>query len=123
MHHTIDMKYFLPATAWLIFILTLSLMPAKAIIVQPTIEGIDKVVHVVFYFILIILISYGFDKIHKLEIQTVIYGIIISTLCGFIIEILQGVLSAQRSFDFYDIIANIVGACIGSVFICKRNNL
>lgn len=123
MHHIIDMKYFLPATAWLIFILTLSLMPTKAIIVQPTIEGIDKVVHVVFYFILIILISYGFDKIHKLEIQTVIYGIIISTLCGFIIEILQGVLSAQRSFDFYDIIANIVGACIGSVFICKRNNL
>lgn len=48
---------------------------------------------------------------------------VIGALFGIIIEVLQVTLTTYRSFDFFDIIANILGLCLGLilVFILKNS--
>ena len=73
----------------------------------------DKIVHAVLYFILFFLI------IRITSIPTFRVLLISSILCitqGILIELIQGSsLIQHRSFDVYDILANVAGVLIGII--------
>jgi len=67
--------------------------------------GIDKLVHLVFYFVFMWFCMLGGGmSLKKALILAISYGLII--------EILQHTLTTQRQFDLLDVVANSVGALL-----------
>ena len=64
----------------------------------------DKLVHFIFYFVFVVLWCFGLHKTDKIKI------LLIAVVYGIIIEILQYVLTENRTADFYDVLANSSGA-------------
>jgi VanZ family protein len=86
------------------------------------IPNFDKVVHVSIYMIFGALTFYGwtrqtqFTALHR---QTILKIIILLALYGFTIEVMQGTLTVDRSFDLFDELANTIGATIGTYIASK----
>lgn len=94
-----------------------SLMPS----VGPDIElfiDYDKVIHVIFYLVMTYL---GLHIFKSKTLLTFLFCIAFSALYGAFMEIMQAYLDMGRHFDYYDIIANIIGALIGAVLHFKFN--
>ena len=83
-----------------------------------TIPHFDKIVHTSIYMILGVLTYYGwsmqnaFDSLHQ---KTLIKIIILLSLYGFTVEIMQETFTADRHFELLDELANATGSVIGSV--------
>lgn len=96
------------------FVLYGTLVPAKNL--EPRFftflkfEGADKVMHLGMFFVLTIC----FFLAYKVKF---IKSMLILSIYGVLVEILQGVIPNGREFDFYDVIFNIFGAIIGYIFI------
>ena len=74
----------------------------------PTVHISDKFLHITAYFFISLSWLLTFLKlINSLKISTLIFLIIF--LYGIIIEVLQKMFTSNRQFDFYDILANLVG--------------
>lgn len=116
--------YLIPATAWYILILIASLISASNYsAIDVPIMGVDKIVHFGLYFILSVLVCWGIYKLNVLNSKKriAVYSAILCGFCGFIVEILQSTMTTTRSFDFYDIVANIFGCSVGSVIFIFLN--
>ncbi len=107
----------MPALIWLLAILILSSYPGNKIPAAPFF-GFDKVVHIGIYFILSLLMMFGFwvsnnkeNLTFKLMISTIVFGI----LFGGVMEICQHYIFINRSGNWYDFIANSIGAISGVV--------
>ncbi len=71
--------------------------------------GIDKVVHLCIFAFLGFSLSMSFKKLN------VKYFLLIIFLYGLGTEILQEVMHMGRSFELLDIVADVVGACLGLI--------
>ncbi len=96
---------------WIIIVTTLSLAPIDG----PDIESLidyDKIVHVIFYLVMtfLFLCSLGSQ-----QWKHILIAIIICSLYGVLMEYLQRTTGQGRHFDYYDIIANIIGSLIGAI--------
>jgi VanZ family protein len=102
---------------WIVGVTFLSLVPADVDSVEflPHLPYVDKVVHCVFYigfsWLLGRVISAHTQFVAKVLIPTVCYGILM--------EVLQDAMDLGRHFDIFDIIANIIGALIGTILIYR----
>ena len=104
---------------WAIVILFLSVIPDKTL---PSFKlyslfAIDKLGHIFFYMILSFLMTIGFKKQYQIKriryfSKSLSFGI--SVLYGTMIEIIQGGI-IYRNFDYFDIIANIIGCFTGII--------
>lgn len=116
--------YLVPATAWTLLIVVLSLISIKNFkgIGIENIFGIDKIAHVFMYCVLNLLILWGLCKL--LKFNTVVFYLVFAfcTSLGLLMEILQFSMTTERSFDIYDLIANIVGIIIGSIIFYSSFN-
>lgn len=74
----------------------------------PTVLVSDKLIHLFSYFLLSLswLLSF-YRTVKSLTVKILIFSLIL--LYGIIIEVSQGVLTIDRQFDFFDILANLVG--------------
>jgi hypothetical protein len=95
----------IPALLWTILVFWLCLLPKNDLPINPLFdfEGFDKIVHFVFYSIMFFLYYFGFEKGHNWLIGFFCIAV------GFSIELLQGFLPINRSFDGWDIVANGIG--------------
>ena len=111
------MKSFLPAIIWGIIIFIMSSLPGddipKSFIIN--IPFADKIIHFSMYFLLVILILFGFLRKSKntLIIRKFLFAFFISLLYGILMEVLQYFVFIMRSADLMDIVANITGSLIG----------
>ena len=101
---------------WAFLILVLCLLPGKDL---PgfTIFEFDKFLHFGIYLILALLMYYGWKKqisFSSLHHYTVLKILVITFSYGFLVEILQEQLTADRHFDVMDALANSAGAVAGS---------
>ena len=83
--------------------------------VKIKIDYADKIAHIGIHFInvcLLYIVAYKY-KINK----TLLLAFLISVIYGIVIEILQDTLTNKRQFDFFDMLANVVGALIAIVFL------
>lgn len=78
------------------------------------VQGKDKIVHFIFYFLFVYLWSKAFNNKKNFLI------LCIAISYGIIIEILQEVVTQSRNFDYFDILANTIGA-VTAFFILNRN--
>ena len=104
---------------WMFFIVFLSLASFSKIS-QIKIENGDKYVHLFLYFVLTVLLFYSrfvstdFSKKAKLLVS-----FLFAIVFGIIIEIMQKELTANRQFEWRDIVANSMGSLIAITFLNK----
>ena len=104
---------------WVCIVLFLSLSPGD-IFQHPSwlmFPHIDKVVHFIMYFVFALVFindSQHYSKIRPMHRQIVFSVLIVISWGGFL-EILQRIPSIHRSCDFFDFLANTVGAVVASV--------
>lgn len=82
----------------------------------------DKIVHFGVYFLLAVLLYFGWKKqqtVPHLHHQTKLKIILICVAYGFGVEVLQEWLTADRHFDWFDAIANGVGGLAGGWVVAK----
>ena len=92
------------------------MMPGRHI-PKVRIPHFDKVVHVSLYLIFAVLTYWGWmmqDHYMTLHHRTLIKVFILLSAYGYLIEIMQGTLTADRSYDIYDALANACGALVGA---------
>ncbi len=121
MPHTkrlLEVKTFLfIATAYSIAISVLFFMPTGEL---PKVDfsAADKLVHGLIYFILINLWAAFFylkKNLHfNINWASILFFSIL--LYGIIIEILQGLFTASRIADIFDVLANLIGSLLGILF-------
>jgi len=84
------------------------------------IPHLDKIVHFVFYFVAALLGCFFMRELTKgrMNIKKAIAIIIVLVIVyGIVIEVLQGAYTTQRSGEFYDVLANSLGAFAGAAVI------
>lgn len=111
-----ERNFFLLAVSWTIIIALLSLIKFDVELQDLSfIQGKDKVVHFIFYFLFVFFWSLAlYKKDLKLKI------LFIAILYGMIIEVLQDAITATRTSDLYDVLANSLGALVAYIFLKKN---
>lgn len=108
--------WWIASMVWIIFIGILSLLPPSELSGWSFlhIPGMDKVLHALFYFVLAIFLSNTmFQELHSNKLKIKIITVILCLSYGLLIEILQPL--AGRSKSFYDLLADMGGAILGSL--------
>jgi VanZ family protein len=77
----------------------------------------DKIYHIVAYTILASLWGFYFKPFKIKYISLLVF--FATVLLGFILELLQYLVNSNRSYDTFDLIANTIGAMIGTFIIIK----
>jgi VanZ family protein len=118
--HLSELSSFLIAASWTVFI-TISSLISSDEISKAGISVNDKVVHFLFYFLLVLFWSFAVNKKRfnfKSEMLIVFFG----TMYGIIIEVLQYQLTNTRSADVWDVLANFFGASFSmfTMYLVKK---
>lgn len=97
------------------------LVPLKGVIEVNITLG-DKIFHSITYMILSFLWYYTFHHhFNKGKEKALLYAVLLSITFGIIIEILQGMVTAYRSSDINDVLANTIGVLFMSAVIGMKN--
>jgi VanZ family protein len=92
-------------------------------------KGADKLVHSIFYLILMVAMSWGFSKQRKyplLSLNKFFYSFSFSISWGAIMELFQLYVFTYRSAEWADLFANSIGIGIGlmlSVYVLKLDKI
>jgi VanZ family protein len=111
-------KYYGPAILWALFILIMCTIKLGSINESVTFfPGFDKLAHCGFFFVLVVLWCNGSirkQNMHRIPYKPLIIILIISTLFGGLIELLQLKVFTWRDGDWADFFADAVGASMGA---------
>ncbi|MFM6954301.1 MAG: VanZ family protein [Sphingobacteriaceae bacterium] len=123
MFHTL--RYYIPAVVWAILITLVCLLPVSDFSNNTVFfpSGLDKIAHLVFFFVLTILLFSG--KIQQQESYTyrpltIFKIVLITSFIGLSIEGMQRYVFTYRSGDILDFIADMLGvfmAIFGYIFL------
>lgn len=110
------------ALSYTIALATVSLINLSGKLPDLKIDYGDKIFHFLAYGLLCLLWYVVFYfKVEYPKKKSILYAILFAVLFGIIIEVLQGTLTAHRSFDVYDAIANSLGALLtGTLLLFKK---
>ena len=107
--------FFLLALIYSLSILILSLVNLKNIEIV-NLNASDKFYHATCYGIMTFLwLLYFYFKLRSQSVKSKLTLTLLIVFFGIIIEVLQLVLTDYRSFDWWDVVANITGVCIGLI--------
>ena len=105
------------AIIWAIIVLILCDLPLEnSTQGLPLFEGIDKLVHTGFFFVLTVLLFYGKirqQRSYTFRILTIVKILGITAALGAGIEILQWKVFTYRAADIWDLFADMVGVGMG----------
>ena len=112
----------MPSILWAAFILVLCLMPGRDL---PTVNILefDKLVHIGVYIVLSLLTYYGWrkqDAYPWFKRATFLKILVLLSIYGFAVEVMQELFTADRHFDIFDALANSTGAVLGTAIAKKR---
>jgi len=115
---TIRLRYHILTLLWAFFILVLCGIPGQHIPRLAFIDWLrpDKIVHLFLFGVLSFLLINTFRQqllLIFLNHHPKIYSILISTVYGIVIELLQAYVFINRSGEVFDAVADTVGALIG----------
>ena len=119
-------RYTILFLLWLTVITTLSLF---AISIEQTEQfwypDIDKLAHFVFYFVLVVLLSFAINEMDKkVQIRkNVLIAVIFSVGYSILMEVLQHLMPYNRSAELFDVLANSVGAITAGLLIVRYRSL
>lgn len=110
-------KYNIWGILCILFIFIVSATPGDQLPPSPFFD-FDKGIHVIIYGALQICLLRGFllqNNFMLLRKHSIFIAIIFSTSYGFLIELMQGHFFRNRSFDLYDLVANVVGVIAATI--------
>lgn len=111
------LKYYWPAILWALFVFTMCTIHLGSIAQSPLFfPGFDKLAHCGFFFVFVIFYSQGLVRKHKINLFSYKYAIavvLVAVLYGYAIELLQKYVFTWRDFEWNDVFADSVGACMG----------
>jgi len=115
------LKKMWPALLWALLILGLCGLPGSAIPELTFLDWLkpDKIVHLVLFGVLCFLLIRGLSGIDTVSVWTTypkLISVIISSIYGVVIELLQEFFFESRHGDVYDSIADALGAFLGLWF-------
>ena len=105
-------RYKTVAISWLLIMCILFFLPGSAFPTENWLSKIyfDKLVHIGLFAVLIFLWRSSFD----LEFRTYHLVLLFSALIyGLAVEFIQRYFVANRDFDLYDVVADMIGAVLG----------
>ena len=107
--------------SWTGFITLLSLFSFEGdSLPSINIPHLDKLVHFTFYFVFAFLGCLGYRELKSKNTtikRAVFLSILAAVIYGMVIEVLQGVATADRDPDILDFLANSVGAFLGAYVV------
>jgi len=114
------MKAILTLVLWIVFVTYMSLSPIDPEIIN-LFKHSDKVGHFIFYLVMAFLALSAFTHRWKFKYVS---ALLLSICYGILMENLQEALKGGRIFDYFDIIANIIGAFTGALlfYIKEKSN-
>jgi VanZ family protein len=111
---------------WAAFIFVLHAIPGYDLPHISWLEllSFDKFVHVLLFFVFIILLARGFIRQDKFDILRS-FPRICASLCsvsyGAVLELFQDLIFEQRTMDIYDFAADTLGCVLGMIFYMPVN--
>lgn len=101
-------KFLFLAVGWTIIITALSLITIeKPLTFVLHLPFKDKIIHFIFYFVFVVLWDFGLKgKTNSFRVKI----LLVAVFYGIIIEVLQYAVTKNRTADFYDVLANSLGA-------------
>ena len=107
------------ALVWALVILILSVVPGETLpkVGWRAVIHFDKIAHAVVYAILALAMSWSIMKRKQFSIKTAAVIVLICSLYGILLEMVQHSFLSDRFFEIPDIIANIIGSIIGAGFV------
>lgn len=102
-------------------LVTVAFLLPKVALPKTTDVSIDKWIHFFIHFVLIflwLLVYFSFNK-YKNALRNVGLVFLLCLGYGIIIEVLQEVLTQNRTADYYDVLANVGGSILGMLFFIK----
>ncbi len=116
-NHLLVPKYLTAITAfgYSIALLILSLVKIGPVVPKLGSDFDDKIYHAIAYIIMGFVWGVYFLRA---SIKNYLFqSFAIGALFGIIIEVLQVTITSYRSFDLFDILANVIGLCLGLVIV------
>jgi VanZ family protein len=112
------LRYLYPALLWALLILILCSIPGPDIPRLKFLDWLkpDKIVHFVLFGALCFLLVRGFaqqSSVAAFAAHPKMYAVVLSSVYGIVIEMLQTYIFTYRSGDVFDAIADSVGAFLG----------
>ncbi len=102
------------SVVYLIIILLVSVLETPSTGSMHAIPFGDKIAHFVMYAIMGILFVRSLEPASRCRIRNMIFVVIVCSLCGGLLEVVQGVLTITREPSFGDAMANLLGAAAGA---------
>jgi len=118
----LKLYYFIPALAWFVIILfaTLSNLNDISFLNWKDLFSYDKPIHIILFGTQSIAIAYGFNKNNIAVLnRKLLFITLFTSFLGAGIEYLQIALTTTRYFDYFDMIANTIGAVVAYFVIRK----
>jgi VanZ family protein len=109
--------WFWLAATWTLFIVIMCLKPAGSETIV-SFRNADKIAHFSFYFVFVVL-WYKFLSLLQSKYFKNYFVIIIAIVFSILIEIAQKTFTNSRQGDFWDVLANSVGALVGFFAVSK----
>ena len=118
--HLLERKFFWLALIWTFVVTVASLVSVNSFSKIKSV-GNDKIVHFLFYLFFVIL--WGLVKRQNdSNRKYYLFVFLVAMSYGLIIEVLQEILTNTRQADFYDFLANTMGAFVGLVVLLFYKN-
>ncbi len=86
----------------------------------PVFLGADKIVHFVFYGLMVAFIAWGYYKLNLLNLSKLFFSAYWALLFGGLIELIQHFIVLGRSGELFDFIANSLGILFSSYIIFRK---
>jgi VanZ family protein len=120
----LNTKYnFILALFWTAIVAYLSLASVDTSFSNPIkIPYKDKMIHFVFYFLFVILWNKAINR-SPFSLKKNLQILIIAIIYGIILEFLQHFCTQKRTGDFFDAVANSLGALMGFVILFRKNKI
>lgn len=109
------MKYFWKPLLWIIVVAVLSLLPGDELPKSTfMIPHFDKIVHIGMYFMSCLFLISPFEKL-KIG-KGYLAAFAFSLFLGALLEVLQATIARNRSGNYEDFVADLIGAAMALVF-------
>ena len=112
------LRHLYPALLWALFILLLCAIPGPHIPRLTFLDWLqpDKIAHLVLFGVLCYLLIKGFRKQQAIQTFTdrsKVWAVLLSSVYGAVVELLQQYVFAKRSGEVLDVLADALGAFLG----------
>ncbi|MFB6455695.1 VanZ family protein [Chitinophaga sp. Hz27] len=111
-----QLRYFIPAIAWLVLIMVLCTLPGRDIPTNSFFEKVhfDKFVHFGLFGGIVFFLSLAiWWQRKKISPALLLLFVVFAAAYGLAIEFIQKYYAEGRSFDMYDVLADTIGAIAG----------